>query len=173
MPPTLTPAPTPPAIARIARSARIPFACATMAALVLVGCSSSGSSSKSTDTQSSTIGNSNDPVCVAARKFEKTIVGLTRPGILTGGRAGINAAADKVKQSLNELSDAADSSLKPDINDLNDSVDQLRAAASNLGNGSLSENLQRTSQGIRAVSASAQGLVAAIRDKCPLPGSSG
>jgi hypothetical protein len=158
---------------RITARGATAIAAATMAGLVLVGCSSGSSSSKSDDTQSSVIGNSNDPVCVAARKLEKTIVGLTRPGLLTSGRAGINDAADKVKQSLLELRKTASSSLKPDIDDLNDSVDQLRGAASNFGNGSLTENLQRTSQAIRAVSSSAQGLVAAIRDTCPLPGSTG
>ena len=150
------------------RRARVGLAGATMAVLVLAGCSSGGGSSSSSGTSGPS--SSKDPVCVAEKKLEKTVVGLTRPGVLTGGRSGVNAAADDVKQSLTELRDAADSSLKPDVDALTESVDQLRAAAGNFGKGGLADSLRQTSAAIRSVSESAQSLVTALKDKCPLPG---
>lgn len=145
------------------RRARIALACATIAALVLVGCSSGGGSSASGTTTTSL---SSDPSCVAMRKLQKTIVNLTSPGLLTGGRRAVDTAAAKVKRDLNELRDAVDSDLKPSVDALSDSVDQLRGAAALLGRGSLTQNLRLIGNAIQSVGQDAQALVQELKDKC-------
>src|SRR3954451_14005130 len=143
--------------------ARIGLACATMAALVLVGCSSDGGSSSSGTTATT---GSTDPVCVALRKFRKTVVNLTTPSLITGGRKAVDNAATKVKRDLKELRGAVDDNLRPSVDALDESVDQLRSAASRLGSGSLTQNLRTIGNAIESVGQDAQALVQEVKDKC-------
>src|SRR5262245_21710222 len=93
--------------------AGLAVACAALAATVLVGCSSDGGSSAGDATTNPTL--SKDPACVALRKLKKTVVGLTRPGLITGGQKAVDEAAAKVKRDLKGLRDAVDDDLKPSV----------------------------------------------------------
>jgi hypothetical protein len=138
---------------------------ALVATVALVGCGSSSSKSSSSSTTSTTT--TQDAVCSAKSELATSVKALADPTLLTGGKSGITAAVDTVKQNLDTLSAAAKADLQPDVDAMKSALTQLKASVSSLGDGAVGTGLTAVGTDITKVADSAGNLADALKTKCP------
>ena len=147
--------------------------CLAMVAGAVVGCSSKSSTSNAS-ASSTTAGSSasatypagKEQVCQARDQLKTSVTALTKPALLTGGSSAIKAAVDQVQTDLDALKAAAKTDYQPQIDALQASVKDLQTAAGNLGNGSVSQNLQTVGTDIAAVGTASADLFTLVKTGC-------
>jgi phage-related protein len=136
----------------------------TFLAFALVGCSSSSSSKSNGSTTTTT---AKDAVCSDKSALEQSVKALANPSTLSGGKSSITSAADKVKSDIDALGQSVKADLKPQVDAVKSAVQGVETAVGNFGNGSLSENLQKTGDAIAKVGTTAGDLESSLTTKCP------
>ena len=96
-----------------------------------------------------------------------SVKALANPSTLSGGKSSITAAADKVKSDLDALGSSVEADLKPQVDAVKSAVQGVETAVGNFGNGSLSENLQKTGDAIAKVGTTAGALESSLTSECP------
>ena len=134
------------------------FACI---ALVLVGCSSDSKSSSSTTTTPK------QAVCADKSALQSSVKDLTNPSTLTGGKSSFTSALDQVQSDLDALAKSAKADVQPQVDDLKNAVNDLKSTVKDFGNGSLSDNLQKTGEAITKVGSTAGALYDSLSSQCP------
>ena len=133
-------------------------------AFTVVGCSSSSSSKSNGSTTTTT---AKDAVCSDKSALEQSVKALANPSTLSGGKSSVTDAADTVKSDLDALGKSVEAALKPQVDAVKSAVQGVETAAGNFGNGSLSENLQKTGDAIAKVGTTAAALESTLTSKCP------
>ena len=159
---------------RLARASRRSMAVCSMAALVMVvaGCSSKGSTtSASTSTSTTAASTSTYPagkeqLCAARDQLKSSVTALAKPSLLIGGTTAIKSAIDQVQTDADSVKAAAKQDYQPQVNALETSLKDLRTAAGNLGNGSVSKNLQTVGTDIAAVGTAGEALFTQLTTSC-------
>ncbi len=134
------------------------IAVAILAPMTFIGCSS--------DTKSSSSSSGKGAVCSARNDLEQSVSDLADPGLLTGGKSGIESAVNKVQDNLDALESAAKRAYKPQVDEVKSSFDELKTAVGNLGNGKLSDNLQQVGDAISNVGTSTSSLYDTLKAEC-------
>ena len=147
-------------------------ACIAIAAAALVACSSSSSKSSSSTTSttkskstSTTSGGSS--TCAAKTDLQKSVQALKDPSLLLQGKDAITAAVDDVKTNLDALAADAKSDVQPEVDAVKSAISDLETAVGNLGNGSVSANLEAVGTAIAKVGSTSADLVNALESECP------
>ena len=139
-----------------------------ISAAVLAGCGSTSSSSSSSTT--TTAASSKQAICTARDNFKSSVTALTSPSLLTGGKAGIQSALATVKTNLDAVVSTAKSAHKPQVDAVKSAVSDLEKALGNLGNGSVTNNLQAVGTAIASVCTTAATLISTLHTECPTSG---
>ena len=137
-----------------------------LSAIVLAGCGSTSTSSSSSTTAAS----SKQAVCTARDNLKSSVTALTSPSLLTGGKAGIQSALATVKTNLDAVASSAKSGYKPQVDAVKSAVSDLEKALGNLGNGSVTSNLQAVGTAIASVGTTAAALISSLQAECPTGG---
>ena len=106
-------------------------------------------------------------VCTARSDLKSSVTALTNPALLTGGKAGIQAALDTVKTNLDAVASSAKSVYTPQVDAVKSAVNDLETALSKFGSGSLTSNLQAAGTAIASVGTTAAALIATLQAECP------
>ena len=133
-------------------------------AIAVAGCSSSSSPSATSET---TVASAKQAVCTARTDLKASVTALANPALLTGGKAGIQAALDSVKSNLDAVASSAKSDYKPRVDAVKSAVNDLQAALGNLGQGSATSNLQAVGTAIANIGTTAAALVSMLQAECP------
>ncbi len=168
----------PPATAR-RRVRATPIAVGAVVAILALttGCSASTTpSTTSTPTSAAasaaaSSNSANDPagkeqVCAARDQLKTSVAALTDASLLTGGTTGIKAAVAQVQTNLTAVKTAGKETYATDVDAMQSAVDQLKAAAGELGNGNATENLQSVGTAIAATGVAAEKLFTKLKTAC-------
>ncbi len=150
---------------------------AVVAILALTtGCSASTTpSTTSTPTSAAasaaSSSSANDPagkeqICAARDQLKTSVAALTDASLLTGGTTGIKAAVAQVQTDLAAVRTAGKETYATDVDAMQSAVDQLKAAAGELGNGNATENLQSVGTAIAATGVAAEKLFTKLKTAC-------
>jgi hypothetical protein len=140
-------------------------------ATVLMGCSStktSTSSASSTSTTSTTASYPADKqeVCQARDQLQTSVSALTNPTLLTKGGSAIKAAVTQVQTDVQSVKTAAKQDYQPQIEALQTSLQDLQRAAGDLGDGSIAQNMTAVGTAIASVGTNASALVTQLKTTC-------
>ena len=145
------------------KKALVAAAAATLGLAVLAGCSSDDSSSTST-TKSAT---SKDAVCSARTKLKNNLESLDAPSLLTEGKSAIQSELDGLEKDLDNLESAAKTDYKPQVDAVRSSIDDLKSAIKDVGNGSLTDNIQAIGKAVTKVGSTTETLLNQVKADCP------
>ena len=146
-----------------------------MAALVMVvaGCSSKGSTTSASASSSTTAASTSttypagkEQLCAARDQLKSSVTALAKPSLLIGGTTAIKTAIDQVQTDADAVKAAAKQDYQPQVNAVETSLKDLRTAAGNLGNGSVSKNLQTVGTDIAAVGTATEALFTQLTTSC-------
>jgi hypothetical protein len=132
-------------------------ACLSFAA---VGCGSDSDSTTSTTT-------SKEAVCAARKKLETSAKALGNSGTFTDGGASVKQALSKVKKDLDALGTSVKADLRPDVDAVKQAIDDLQSALSDIGDGSITKNLQSLGTSIAKVGSTTGALTESLNAECP------
>ena len=165
-------------IARVARRVSLrSIAVCSMAvlAMAVAGCSSKASTtsaSASTSTSTTMASSSTnypadkEQLCAARDQLKASVTALAKPSLLVGGTTAIKAAIDRVQTDADAVKAAAKQDYQPQVNALETSLQDLRTAAGNLGNGSVSKDLQTVATDIGNVGTATQAVFTQLTTSC-------
>jgi hypothetical protein len=138
--------------------------------LTIAGCSSGNSKSSSTTSTTSTSSNTLSPtsdVCTSKDSLQSSVTALENPSLLTEGKSAITSALDDVKSNLDKLSTAAKGEAQPQVDAVKSALTELQDAVGNFGNGSVTDNIQKTGTAITKVGSTSADLVTTLKQRCP------
>jgi hypothetical protein len=140
-------------------------------ALTVVGCSSTTNTTSADGT--TTIASSSltypagkEQVCSARDQLKLSITEVARPSLLIGGKDAITAALDKVQSDLDTFRAATKETYQPQVDAVKAALRDLRAAVGDLGNGSLSQNLQTVGSDITKLGTATDDLFTTLKTTC-------
>ena len=153
-------------------------AVAVTLAVVLAGCSTSTSpSTSSSSTTSSAVASSaasgstsypagKEEICGARDQLKTSVTALTNPTMLVGGADAIKAAVGQVQTDLNAVVAAGKQDYEPQVTAMQSSLDQLQTAVGDLGNGSVTQNMQAVGTAIASTGTAAANLFTQLKTAC-------
>lgn len=133
-------------------------------AIAVAGCSSTSSPSATSET---TAASAKQAVCTARTNLKASVTALASPALLTGGKAGIQAALDTVKTNLDAVASSAKSDYKPQVDAVQSAVNDLQTALGHLGSGSATSNLEAIGTAIASVGTTGAAFVSMLKAECP------
>lgn len=149
------------------------IAVCSVAVLAMAGCSSKGTTTTSSESSSTTAASTStsypaaeEQVCAARDQLKASVKALAKPSLLVGGATAIKAGVDKVQTDLDAVKVAAKQDYQPQVNAVKASLEELRTASGNLGNGSVSKNLQTVGTDIANVGTATEALFAQLKTSC-------
>ena len=105
--------------------------------------------------------------CNARTKLKNNLQSLEDPSLLTEGKSGIQSSLDSVEQDVNNLTDAAKSDYKPQVDAVKSAIEDLKTAVGNMGDGSLTQNLQDVGKAVTKVGSTTETLLNQVKADCP------
>ena len=137
--------------------------CTTVAilAVVVVGC---GSDEKSSSTSTTT---PDDAVCADKTKLENSVDSLVDGDLLTSGKSGIDSAVKKIQKDLDALRSSVKADLQPQVDDVKSALTELNDAVGDVGDGSLTDNIQAIGDSVSKVGSTAGDLFRDLDTECP------
>jgi len=151
-------------------------AVAVTLAVVLAGCSTSPSTSSSSTTSSAAASSAasgstsypagKEEICGARDQLKTSVTALTNPTMLVGGADAIKAAVCQVQTDLNAVVAAGKQDYEPQVTAMQSSLDQLQTAVGNLGNGSVTQNMQAVGTAIASTGTAAANLFTQLKAAC-------
>jgi len=145
---------------------------AAVLTVTVAGCSSSASSSSSAASSSASGSSSSSypagkqQVCQARDQLKTSVRALASPSLLLQGTDAIKSAVDKVNTDLQAVKTAAKTDYKTEVDALQNSLQQLQTSVGNLGNGSVTKNLQTVGTDIANVGTAAADLFTKLDANC-------
>jgi hypothetical protein len=134
----------------------VAFALAACLAVAVVGCSS--------DSDSPT---SKQSVCAARKNLEKSVTALGNSGTFTDGGASVKQALSTVMMDLDALGSAVKAYLQPSVDAVKAAVEDLQTALTDIGDGSITKNLQSLGTAIAKVGSTGTNLTQSLDAECP------
>ena len=141
--------------------------------MVLVGCSSSGStaSSGTSTTAKASASSTTYPagkvqVCQARDQLKTSVEALLKPSLLVQGTTAIKTATTKVQDNLTALKAAAKQDYQPQIQAVETSIKDLQTAISNHDKNSATKNLQNIGTAIAKVGSTSATLFDQLKTSC-------
>ena len=141
------------------------LAVVAIAAIALAGCSDddSGSSSASANKATTTTASAE---CAARDSLKTSVQGLADPSLLTGGKAGIQDAVDQVSSDLDDVVSSTKDANQADVDATKDAIADLKTAIGDVGDGSLTANLQAVGNALAKVGTTGEKLVSSLGADC-------
>ncbi len=141
--------------------------------MAVAGCSSKGGTTNASASSSTTAASTaatypagKEQLCAARDQLKSSVTALAKPSLLIGGTTAIKAAIDQVKTDADAVKAAAKQDYQPQVDAVETSLKDLQTAAGNLGNGSVSKNLQTVGTDIADVGSATEALFTQLKTPC-------
>lgn len=105
-------------------------------------------------------------LCQARDELRTSLGELTDPAVLSQGASAIGAAVDAMQNDLDAVVTSARPELKPQLDAVQASLEDLRTAVGNLGDGSLTQNLQAVATAASGVGSASTDLLSELNEIC-------
>ena len=92
---------------------------------------------------------------------------LEDPSLLTEGKSGIQSELDSLEKDVDNLKSAAKTDYQPQVDAVKSSIDDLKTAVKDVGNGSLTDNVQDIGKAITKVGSTTETLLNQLKAACP------
>ena len=134
-----------------------------MLAVGLAACGDDDSDSGSGSDATTTTVNAE---CKARDDLKASVKALASPALLTGGKAGLQSAADDVKSDLDAVVSSTKDADQSDVDATKAAIDDLKKAISDVGDGNLTSNMQAIGSALANVGSTGEKLVSNLGADC-------